>query len=47
VKVVYVIGYGRSGSTVLGVLLGNHPAIACGGELINMVQRAWLTPEYC
>lgn len=32
-KVLYVGGYGRSGSTLLDVLLGNHPRILGGGEL--------------
>ena len=31
--VIYIAGYGRSGSTVLDILLGNHPKIASGGEL--------------
>lgn len=31
--VVYIMGDGRSGSTVAGVVLGNHPAISSNGEL--------------
>lgn len=38
-KVVYVAGYGRSGSTVLDILLGSHPSICSVGEV------AFLTPE--
>ncbi|MEQ9623691.1 sulfotransferase family protein [Coleofasciculus chthonoplastes] len=30
---VYIAGYGRSGSTLLDTLLGNHPAIFSAGEL--------------
>ncbi|MGI9627177.1 MAG: sulfotransferase family protein [Longimicrobiales bacterium] len=33
VKVVYVMGYGRSGSTFLDVLLGGHSDVASMGEL--------------
>jgi hypothetical protein len=32
-RLIYIMGDGRSGSTVLAVLLGNHPAIAAAGEL--------------
>lgn len=32
-KVIYIAGYGRSGSTVLAALLGAHPAVASVGEL--------------
>ncbi|MEM9467291.1 MAG: sulfotransferase, partial [Actinomycetota bacterium] len=31
--VVYVLGAGRSGSTVLGIVLGNLPGVFYGGEL--------------
>lgn len=36
-KVVYVMGAGRSGSTILGVVLGNCPGVFYAGEL-----DAWL-----
>lgn len=39
-KVVYVMGAGRSGSTILGVALGNCPDIFYAGEL-----DAWLSRE--
>jgi|GEM_PF-3465327 len=31
--VVYIMGDGRSGSTVTGIVLGNHPCISSNGEL--------------
>jgi hypothetical protein len=34
-KIIYIAGYGRSGSTLLDVLLGNHPMIFSAGELTN------------
>jgi Sulfotransferase family len=44
VRVVYVAGWCRSGSTVIGNLLGEHPAVAHAGELsylwVNGVLRA-------
>jgi len=39
-KVVYVMGAGRSGSTILGVALGNCPGFFYAGEL-----DAWLSRE--
>lgn len=33
---VYIIGYGRSGSTLLDAILGNHPKIFGAGELTNL-----------
>ena len=33
VKVLYIMGYGRSGSTLLDIVLGNHPGIEGVGEL--------------
>ncbi|EGG99896.1 putative enzyme [gamma proteobacterium IMCC2047] len=34
--VIYISGYGRSGSTYLDLLLGQHSAIASGGEVVNL-----------
>ena len=38
IKVLYFAGSGRSGSTILNIILGNHPQIFGGGELQNMGQ---------
>ncbi len=46
-SVIYVIGYGRSGSTILDIILGQHPDIFSAGELRNMTTRAWQNNEYC
>jgi hypothetical protein len=35
-KVLYIAGYGRSGSTVLDIILGNHSEIFSTGELYNL-----------
>ena len=39
-KVLYILGYGRSGSTLLGNLLGEVPGIFSAGELHWFWQRA-------
>ncbi len=39
-KVVYVMGSGRSGSTILGVALGNCEGVFYAGELDNWLVRA-------
>jgi hypothetical protein len=33
---IYIAGYGRSGSTVLGAILGSHPSIVGLGEITTM-----------
>jgi hypothetical protein len=35
--IIYIAGYGRSGSTLLARLLGDHEAIFTAGELINFI----------
>jgi hypothetical protein len=47
VTVIYLLGSARSGTTALSALLGSHPDIASPGELGVLVQKAWVTPEYC
>jgi len=33
---IYIAGYGRSGSTILDIILGNHEHIESVGELVNL-----------
>lgn len=40
---MYIAGYGRSGSTVLDIILGNHPRIVSAGELTYLADD-WRTP---
>jgi hypothetical protein len=47
VRVLYVMGYGRSGSTALSALLGGHPQALGAGELTNLVGSGWLADLYC
>lgn len=44
--VVHFIGAGRSGSTLLNIILDNHPQIMGTGELLFLV-RSWVNGDYC
>lgn len=46
-RVVYIAGVGRSGSTVLDSVLGNHPHIQSVGELSRLASDAWVQNFYC
>jgi hypothetical protein len=46
-RVVYIAGVGRSGSTVLDSVLGNHPLIQSVGELSRLSSDAWIHNFYC
>ncbi|MGQ9913024.1 MAG: sulfotransferase [Thermogutta sp.] len=46
-RVAYIMGAGRSGSTVLDMLLGAHPDIQGVGELCNVVRAGWIAGQYC
>lgn len=45
VKVLYVLGFGRSGSTILDIVLGNHPGIESVGEVANLPYSGWVGGE--
>ena len=47
VRVGYIAGYGRSGSTLFDIVLGEHPQIFGAGELANLSRRVWTDNEYC
>ena len=46
-KVLYILSHARSGSTILDILLGNHPQIVSTGELSKFYRFAFLDPQYC
>ena len=46
-RVVYIAGVGRSGSTVLDSVLGNHTEIQSVGELSRLASDAWVQNFYC
>src|SRR5688572_26937333 len=45
VKVLEITGLGRSGSTILDVVLGNHPSIESVGEVGNLMRNGWVSRE--
>ncbi|MEO1188736.1 MAG: sulfotransferase [Pseudomonadota bacterium] len=46
-KVIYIVGYGRSGSTILDISMGSHPTVFGMGELSAMCRHVWERREYC
>ena len=45
VKVLKITGLGRSGSTILDIVLGNHPQIESVGEVRNLRANGWISRE--
>ena len=45
VKVLKITGSARSGSTVLDIVLGNHPSIESVGEVNKLVRTGWISRE--
>jgi hypothetical protein len=46
-RVVYIAGYGHSGSTLLNIQLGQSPRMAGAGELFRLASAAWPGKEFC
>lgn len=46
-RVLFVMGAGRSGSTVLDLFLGQHPLVQSVGELCNFVHDGWIERRFC
>lgn len=46
-NVLYVMGYGRSGSTLMDRLLGSYDDIVGCGELTNVAESGWVNNEFC
>ncbi|TCM21368.1 sulfotransferase family protein [Novosphingobium sp. PhB165] len=46
-RVIYVAGYGRSGSTLLDIALGMRADVFGAGELTALARHAWKNGEYC
>src|SRR5215210_6135782 len=45
VRVLKITGLGRSGSTILDIVLGNHPDIESVGEVGNLMRNGWISRE--
>jgi hypothetical protein len=46
-RIVYIAGYGRSGTTLLDIALGQHSAIAGAGEVTTLSRHVWPHNEHC
>lgn len=46
-KVLYIAGAGRSGSTLLDIIIGNHPNYFSLGELMFLIPNGVYNEEYC
>ncbi len=47
VRVLYILGAGRSGSTLLDTVLASHPDVVGVGELLNLHSAGWTANEVC
>jgi len=47
VRVIYIMGAGRSGSTLLDTVLASHPEVVGVGELVNLHSAGWTAKEIC
>jgi LPS sulfotransferase NodH len=47
IRIVYIMGCHRSGSTLLDTILGSHPQIESVGELYDISQRGWVAQTSC
>lgn len=47
VRLIYIAGYGRSGTTLLDIALGGHPAVMGAGEVTTLARHVWDNAEYC
>jgi hypothetical protein len=45
VRVLEITGLDRSGSTILDIVLGNHPHIDSVGEVANITMNGWISRE--
>lgn len=46
-QLIYIAGYGRSGSTIMDILLDQEHNIVGVGELNNLFTSGWTNNEYC
>lgn len=46
-KIIYIAGEGRSGSTLLERILGQHSKIFAAGELIHIWERSFIENQLC
>lgn len=46
-KIIFIAGYGRGGTTLLDIALGQHPKIFGAGEITALARQVWENAEYC
>ncbi|AFL51794.1 hypothetical protein ABIE78_002351 [Sinorhizobium fredii] len=46
-RIAYIAGYGRSGTTILDIALGQHDAVLGAGEITSLTRHVWRHNEYC
>ena len=47
IKVIYICGYGRSGSTLLDIMLGQQRSMFGAGEIVGLCRHVHANDEYC
>ena len=47
VKVIYIAGYGRSGTTLLSIALEQHKDVFGAGEIHELTRNAWRQNAFC
>ena len=47
IKLIYVAGYGRSGTTLLDIAIGQQPGVFAAGEITVLARHAWEHGEFC
>jgi hypothetical protein len=45
VRILMITGSARSGSTILDIVLGNHPHIESVGEVMDLIRTGWISRE--
>jgi hypothetical protein len=46
-KIIYIMGTGRSGTTILDMMISNNPNILGAGEVTHMIDQDILSSEIC
>ncbi len=46
-RVIYIAGYGRSGSTILDIILDQSSEVFGAGEVTTLARHVWSGNEYC
>ena len=47
IKVIYIAGYGRSGTTLLDIALGQQSGVFAAGEMTALPRHVWKEREFC